>query len=107
MHCLHLPYPKLDVGSENRPHTEDRLPQKFIIPSQNPIENVNSKVPDLESKQRFSEENPRIRSGQLSEHLKCPKTIEFRPILFLKLSSVKLQNQFRWFGHVQKISKPA
>ena len=77
------------------------------IPSQIPIENVNFKVPDLESKQRFSEDNPRIRSGQLSEHLKCPKTIEFRPILFLKLSSVKLQNQFRWFGHVQKISKPA
>ena len=27
------------------------------IPSQNPIENVNSKVPDLESKQRFSEDS--------------------------------------------------
>ena len=27
------------------------------IPSQNPIENVNSKAPDLESKQRFSEDS--------------------------------------------------
>ena len=31
VHCLHLTYPKLDVGFENRPHTEDRLPQKFSL----------------------------------------------------------------------------
>ena len=27
VHCLHLPYSKMDVGFENRPHTENRLPQ--------------------------------------------------------------------------------
>ncbi len=31
--------------------------KKKYIPSQNPIENVNYKVPDLESKQRFSEDS--------------------------------------------------
>ena len=31
MHCLHLPYPKLDVGFESRQHTEDRLLQKFSL----------------------------------------------------------------------------
>jgi hypothetical protein len=30
-HCLHSPYPKLDVGFENRQHTEDRLLQKFSL----------------------------------------------------------------------------
>jgi len=33
------------------------LRAETVIPSQNPIENVNSKVPDLESKQRFSEDS--------------------------------------------------
>jgi hypothetical protein len=32
-------------------------PAAAIIPSQNPIENVIYKVPDLESKQRFSEDS--------------------------------------------------
>ena len=35
----------------------DQFALSASIPSQNPIENVASKVPDLESKQRFSEDS--------------------------------------------------
>ena len=42
---------------------------------------------DSESKQRFSR---RIHSGQLLESLKCPKTVEFRSVLILKLDRGKL-----------------
>ena len=50
---------------------------------------------DSESKQRFLRLSRRIQSGQLSEPLKCPKTVEFRPVLILKLASKSL---FRWYG---------
>ena len=59
---------------------------------------------DSESKQRFLRLSRRIQSGQLSEPLKCPKTVEFRPVLILKLASKSL---FRWYGDVEGISKPA